>query len=445
MIDTEVNLVEEVSFVQNLLFSSLNKKLNTVVTSPKKPTGVLADLATVPMSKIEACFGDFGIQARYLAEHFDFSHPCLQPVLDLFASPNVINKINESLALYEDAKDFDALNVIKLLNRSVNDSHLAKELHRLVSNRVPIRAIANADLREDMRRKGRLARNSGSVSFSEFEVYLRDWMQSPESLKGFVRSDVPDKDLEKCNNILDKFSDLGLDDQRNACLYYMHNVLLKKEPYCGFNKMDIGFIAGMLGKLHGFIPSRSSISLFLYNNFNLTRFLLQHVCLAPKAINEVLKWVDEVWSVNDPSTLFEALECVDLEDDWEGIIKSYFRQYPIFNYRARVYLVSNPIVNKLLPDEILEIIEQLDNFHDYGGLPVFDHFLLMIPSVHINESFYNDKNKGYFINDGKVLRDFERKEDASVFLDFLLMKRGIVIPLIIGQKDDQQYPICYCV
>jgi hypothetical protein len=364
----------------------------------------------------------------------------------MFSISAVANKMSEILTLYDTASEFNTPNIIALVNRAVNETQIAKDLDNFMNRHMPLRAIADPKLREDMRRRGRLSKNAGSVYFSEFEADMKGWADCPHSIRYYVRlNEEPAVDLEHYRGMIVRFLELGMDSQANACVNHMQAVTKKRDKYCGFQKVDVDSLVGTLGKVHGFVSNGTSVSLSVDTNPEMMKFLLSHICFSPSTLKEMMEWVDETWVVSDPSTLLEALDCTDNYDDWEDLVRVFSKKRSFSFYRARVYTTSNPIVSKLLPIDVFGIIDQLERFHDFGYLPLFDHFLLMVPSIAITDIFYNEKNKGYFIYDGKMVRDFERKEDASVFLDFMMMKHRVVYPLLVGQKDDQQYPIGYCI
>lgn len=435
-------LEKEVSSVNNLFLSSFNEKFNEEIVSPEKTSPILEKILNICDSKLEECLGNFGLKLKYFAENFNFKHPSVQSMVTFLSDPGFTNKIYEALEIHENIKDFNVSNIFQVLRDSIYTSDFFYKFNNIFNECTPIRAILDKDLREEIRRKTKLTNKSGDIWFSEIEINFTDWTHSPDSLGEFARGvNSLDEDLEQYRFVLDKLLYMGLEDQRASFINYIQNVLLSRECYCGFNKLESRLIASTLSKLHGFVPAESGISLFLNKNFDLIKFLLQNIYLSCEIINDIFNYANEDGEVDKPTTFFESLNNVNFTGNWEELIKSYFKQFPLFNYRARCYSVSNYLIRNLIPNNTLNVIDQLDNFYDYGNFPIFDHVFLMVPSIAVGESIHTEK--GFFIKDDGGLKKFERRQDAALFLDLLLIKNNLVFPLIVGQKDNKYYPICY--
>lgn len=437
------NLKEEVVFVQNLFLSNLDKKINDFKFKKYQPTGIFAEVLKKPISDVEDYLGNFGSQLRYVAQYFDFSHPCFRSLVNLFAESEVVDKIKDSFVAYDAAKESNDFIAIDSLKSFINESYFAKELDLWSNKFLPIRVIKDKDLRQEMRRNTKLNRNCCGVSFYEFEIHSMDWVQSPDSLSNCVRGSEYDfeKDLEHCSNLVSRFSELGLVYQENVFRGYRDNIASSDNFYCGFRKLDMSFIAGTASKIHGFMPGQNSLSLSLLLNDDLMEFLCKHLCLSPEKLEEIADCVEKTWTSNHPYTVCDMLN----SKDWKDVVKSYTKECPLFNFCARIYPVFNPVVEKIVPEEIFNIIDNLDNFHDYGNLPLFDNYFLVVPSISIDRNFYNNDSKRYFVKDEEMLlKSFGTNQDVEIFLDFSLMKQKMVNPILVGQKDDFKYPICYC-
>lgn len=426
---------------------NLLKKTNVKVPN-NDVKGILSSIANNSLNKIQQCLGDFGIHVRKLVEHFNLSHPALHNVVSLINGGLVSDKMEESLSLYESASEHDCLKVLDLYKKSLNQLKIARDFDNLVNVSPPLRAISDPVLRTKLRKQGRFSKSAGSIHFSEFDVNVRRWSEFPNSFLSYVRLNESETvDLEFYREGVVKFSLVGMEHQADAYQAYIDSHTKKKEQYCGFHHIESENLIGILGKIHGFIkdPEFTDPRLSMDSNYDLVEFLVKSICLSPDVISESMRWIDEgSWFNQDPTTLMEAFVCSDIDDNWIDNTENIFRKFNIFKYRTRVYMVSNSFVQKLISPEMIAVMDQLERFHDYDYLPLFDYFIMVVPSISITDAFYNKANKGYFVNDGKTIRDFALKEDVSVFLDFLMIKNHKVSPILIGQKDDQQYFIGYC-
>ncbi len=437
----------EVESVQNLLQENLVKVTNVRIPQ-RDPKGILAEINESSVAKLKECFGDFGINLKKFVEHFNFSHPCLQETLGVFDHTTLSGRMSEMLALYDTVIENEAHGILKLYSQYLNDGNkVVNHLNRIVNDLPPIRALSDPGVRAKLRKQGRLSKNAGSLYFSEFEADAHRWYDSPNSMSYYVRFNdqtLPESEVINKKKVISRFLELGMEAQATSYNNHLNSLLSKKRSsYCGFQLVDLESMVSTLGKVHGFISDKNFVSLSA-NNEKLLKFLFDSVCLGPKYINEIMRTFGENWHVHDPSTLKDALDCVLSHFNWLHFFQTISKKTPLFFYRTRVYMASNNIISKLIPEEVHGIIDQLERFHDFGHLPLFDHFLVFVPSINISTVFYNEKNQGYFIHDGTGLRDFSSKSDASAFLDLLLMKKRLVSPFLVGQKDDQQYPIGYC-
>src|SRR6185437_5898547 len=148
---------------------------------------------------------------------------------------------------------FNAPNIISLVNRSVNETRVAVEVDSLLDEHFPVRAIVDPKVRNEFRKGSKLARNAGSVYFSEFETDAEGWSKHPSSLRYYIRlNDEPTGDTERYKRIVHRFHELGMENQANTLLAHLNLALKKRETYCGFQCVDVDALIAVMGKVHGF-------------------------------------------------------------------------------------------------------------------------------------------------------------------------------------------------
>jgi hypothetical protein len=448
MIDIKVDLNEEVRSVQNLLFQNLAKKSDKKIPSANLK-GILIQITKYECKVIEACLGEFGLQLVKFVEHFNLDHPAVAKLILPFNDTKLSEDMCEILEVGALAYELGLNGILALMQKTYNDLPFALEFARSINYYPPIRAVKRLDTRTKLREQAKLANSAGSVHFSEFEIkYPEEWMDVPSSMIYSVRcNDSHIDDIEERKKVIKRFLDLGMSNQARVYQDFLATASMKlDDQYCGFYKVDIDRIGMTLAKVHGFVMNiNTTVFLSFAHNVDLMKFFFKTVCISPRFIKEIMHMLDEDWFVDDPSTIMDALDCTDHLSDWRNLAKAITHKCPLFHYCTRVYLCSNNIIQKLMPLDAAVIIDRLESFSDYGNMPVFDHYLVAVPTIKITEMFFNARNKGFFIHDGRHVRAFERREDASVFLDLLLLKQRMVRPFLIGQKEDEQYPIGYWV
>jgi hypothetical protein len=362
-----------------------------------------------------------------------------------FFTPSVIAKIQELFDLYDAAEEFDAADIIKLMVTSINQSRLAKEVDKTFNERVFIRALKSPEIREEFRKKLKLSSSSEHVSFTECDCDYSAWLQCPSTLENFVRLNEKIIDVDYCHDVIHRLSLLGMDEQASSYSKFLTSSLNKKDKYLGFQKVELSYISSILAKINGFVPNSGVMSLLYDNNVELARFLLNSLCFSNDVLRVLCEDMNKTWHIKNPTNFFDAMECINY-NDWESAAKYLFKRGSVYNFRARIYSAAEPLVKNLLSDEILTLIDKLDNFHDNNFSPIFDYFLLLVPTISLTEStFFNNNFGSYSIHNGRILRTFSRREEAIVFLDFLLIEHGMSVPVLLGRKDDHLYFISYCI
>jgi hypothetical protein len=213
------------------------------------------------------------------------------------------------------------------------------------------------------------------------------WNDQPNDFMEFARNKVPYQDkISLFENKSLCFKDLGCiflsrESEEELKLFKSNN--LKK--YYDFNRIAISSVVVILAKLLGYTISVSDkiiISKVIYKEF-----------------------VDNVGK--------------------NGFL--YFDgQKENLNYEPRIYPIS---YFPKVPDRLVKIINYLDNFPQINFKPIFDNYLIVVAdpcpeSVPGTFSFEN------------------RKKYISEF-DNTLLEKGLINPVILGEKDNKCYFLCF--
>jgi hypothetical protein len=119
-------------------------------------------------------------------------------------------------------------------------------------------------------------------------------------------------------------------------------------------------------------------------------------------------------------------------------------------------LYSIQCFKSLIPDRIVQLINSLDSFEDFGGFPVFDKYFILMPGISFNEIFFlqpslkfkfidsNNKNEASFkFKTNKRIIDSNNKSEAYYIVDSYLLVNKLICPIVLGQKDNFFYFLDY--
>jgi len=109
---------------------------------------------------------------------------------------------------------------------------------------------------------------------------------------------------------------------------------------------------------------------------------------------------------------------------------------------ARVYPLHD--IQLMPSDNFKEVIKKLENWPEANDKPIFDHFLVLVPSIDVRQAFNSyDKSPFEVISyDGEPCV-LDTHDDVQRFVDFELIKNKIVRPILLGEKDGECYFVCH--
>jgi len=110
-----------------------------------------------------------------------------------------------------------------------------------------------------------------------------------------------------------------------------------------------------------------------------------------------------------------------------------------FAYQPRLYPL--PSFSADLPPSATRILESVERCSDLGGVPFFDYYWVLVPSISLNHPIINKKGT-WTIRDGNQNYVFQDQIEAAAKLDTQLTREGFIIPIIIGERDGHCYFLC---
>jgi hypothetical protein len=450
MTEPTIDLELEVASAQSLLRDSLDKFSDTNVEYSRVPS-VLKLARICPPDVVSEWLGDLGLPLSRLLEFYYLDHPAIGEYTSAFSSPDLSAEIEEALEVGMYARQLGLeLNGIKeLFRHRFSNLVLARFFIHKFTFSPPIRAAKEADVRSRLRSQNTLASAGGSIQFTELALEgLVDWSQVPSSMASFIRLNYTCAlDCGDRKKVVEKFRYMGMDSQAKTYETFLKSFDTPKSNYFGFYEEDVEKIMMILGKVHGFTMSSNPFNNTPYldpnKNPNLMRFLFSTVGMAPHYLRVIMQKVGEKWNIDDPSTIMEALECTKKMPIWKSVAESIVAPHPPFNYRARAYYATSPVMQKLMPVHVRQLIALLEQYPEMRDMPIFDNFILLVPTIRLSDLCYNESHQGFFIHDGRMLRAFEKREEASVFLDLMMIRARAVVPFLLGQQGRNVYPIGY--
>jgi len=432
---------EEVELVQSLFFGSLNTKSNNFFGIAKR-NNIINAILKKESYKLSDCFGKFGLDIYNLFNNIYIDHPCVYSKVNDFFNSEILTYMDEVLNLYDTITFYKCNGILNLI-KTVFENLLIDDFTKIGID-TPPRLIISSSFREKIRKNRRMSRIFKDQSFSEFEPSEKDWIDSPDSFQYFVRlNNKPidsNTEFPDINEAIKNLKSVEMYCQATSLSNYLDLKTGKnRKMYCGFQEISISKLICILGKVHGVVFDNNEFSFKLNCNREVTEFLLNTVCIPTELLTKMSDFTGGFKLKNDNTiTLYEFLQYSGGSLSWEKMFSDIDNLYPFLKYCARSYISNN---FKEYTSFFHNLNYTLDHFHDCNGMPVFDYIILVVPTIIINNDFLNKDKKYYFKHN--IITYASDKNEASIYLDELLVKNKIVNPIIVGQKDGAIYPICY--
>ncbi len=379
------------------------KTLNATVKSRLVGTGPqesvapnwVADFVRLPADCVRAAFGTNGKVLHDLLAPMDPSHP------DLLAA------LNDRVFAVRATHDL-FVSVVGLANLAVDHGRAEllgplpglKLLHDRLGEIKPFaRCIRDPALRDEQRR-GKKPQVIDMSTLSRKGEEL--WNTQPASFESLVRFENAYADeMTAARRRAERFRSLG-------CVA-MHEEVTKTveafqtqmaEAYQGFNRLTFNAACVILAKWHGY----NLVTPFILSDF-------------PPERN---------YKVTVEAKHFKGcaffLRPEDADLCWP--------------YSPRVYPLGEM---GTLPPDVTEIVGLCENYHGFGGRPLFDHYAVMVPGIDYPQC--REGEYAFHAEDGTVA-SFTDQNEARFALDKMLLAAGVFSAVVMGERDGKCYCLC---
>lgn len=397
------DLNKEVSLFQKEFADNLQLDDPFLVFTEKPKNGLLSLINDYNTEVIENLLGENGLKLIDFSKAVDLEHPHIATVFDGILNENsdITIKISELLYLFLYAKANnlnEALRVIsKLTIKEFNG--VFKDINTPLKNHQYIRLLKTREDRNNVRKEKKVL---GIELKSLVKKGEGSWTSIPKSFRFYLKNGIGIKEeIAKIEKMAQKYKELRCNtlylEVKKSIDIYNEQI---NDAYYGFQRVKMFEAALILAKVHGFEFFESKYTLSgSYSN-----------------------------GISIPTDYFGGYNFGDVE-------KPQF-----YKYSARVY----PSHELDLP--INDIIDKLECFPECNNKSIFDHYMVVVPSVnHIfshedvgfGTVFYYKDMEGNKVS-GTTIEEVQKK------LDIMLIENGFIKPILLAEKDGKCYFISYC-
>lgn len=361
------------------------------------------------LSFLEFAFGDIGKVLGSFIKTLDLDHPEISEIFDSFFvdESKISRQFLEFMSLAQYAYDSECKSVFPLLGdlllRDICDKNFLKKID---SNcyKCHVRLIKNSEDRESYR----LNKKMQVIDLQN--VYKKNidlWKIQPDDFLSFLRFDsVYDVEIKKAEKKMRRYQELGCVTLANEIEKSIKNFRDNMEQsYYGFNRITMTNAALVLAKLHGFSYTQSQ-SVYAGGLFT---------------------------TVEPQIHVYRSFFSEFIFDPTQAISSMCNNLYSRYIYEPKVYPYHE--LMDIASDQMREIIEKLENFPDANNKPLFDHYGVIVPSISYNLLYITDESG--------TIQNFSNTMNASKALDKILIKKKIVFPILIGERDGKCFFICH--
>ena len=378
---------------------------------PHSVPTLLKKIADCDEELLKFTLGSLGQKLHYFATNTDFEHPEIISIFDgaLTDDKDFAKECLELLILGRFAKDNKLNRIIPFFTESVIRD-FPKNLKKIdipQNNRMHVRLLKDSQSREEVRMTKKIQTIDLHSLFLKGEQV---WDAQPNSFEKFLRfNKVYQEDIAIAEKKAKRYEDMGCSslalEIRRSIEVFKENM---EQVYYGFNRITMTNAAIILAKSLGFNYTNSSIK------------------------------VDKKFFSNyefDPDA--NKLQYSPFISEIAGF-PIFNNKETIYDYEPRVYPLHE--LNSIVPENVKKTISLLEAFPDSGNKPIFDHFGVIVPSI----NFPVKSEAGYSFLDSKgIVHVLQTREEAAKLFDINLIKNDYICPIIIGEKDNKCYFICY--
>jgi hypothetical protein len=367
--------------------------------------------------------GSLGLKLRQFAQHVDFHHPEIVSIFDgIIANDHQFaQECMELLVLGKYAKENNLQKIIPSLGKALSKNSLSGSILKKIdlpqNNRMHVRLLKESKEREEIRMTKRMQTIDLQGVFRKGKNI---WEAQPDNFTKFLRFDTAyQDDLNLAEKKAQRYDELGCvslaDEVRKSIEAFKEHM---ENSYYGFNRITMTSVALILAKSLNYT--------YLSTESNSWNYLCDKITVNPKFFgqynfdpNRALKF--------SPSISLAAGESIFCQKKIES-----------YDYEPRVYPLHE--FNDIMTGRVKDTISFLEAFPDANNKPIFDHFGIIVPGV----SLFSQNQSDYsFLNENGMIQSYAVREDAVKALDAILIKGKYFHPIILGERDNKCYFVCY--
>lgn len=308
------------------------------------------------------------------------------------------------LCLSEVLKNCDP-RIQRMARNVISSSHpIVTTVDAPANNLLHVRFIPSREKRDELRQWKTWERVSMHGAFPEGE---RTWNASPSDFHGFQRYNNPyEADIAKAIQRRDYFSGLGLIAMAQEIETSIASMMRMgtNGQYCGFVPILFQTAAMILAKSVG------------YQFYGRPGQFRNDIVYADKDVFEGYDFYDR--------------DCENSSFSDRDRVEYWPRAYPLHELWDRA------------SGEIKKLIDHLEAFPELNHKPAFDHYRVVLPTIHYPSSYMYAPYVYYRDIRGRRM-DFNSIEEAQNSFDRHLWDHKYIYGVLLGERDGQHYFISY--
>lgn len=346
---------------------------------------------------IDLSLGHFGQKLKHFVQEIDHLHPEIHTLFNgaLSDEQDFSQNCRELLSLASFAKANKLNRVMPFLGQLITNKspQIIQEINYPLRSHV--RLLKNPEEREEIRLLKKSQTIDLSILYRKGETF---WQAQPPTFNNFLRFESAYREeIEKAEKKAKRYEELGCTSLVEEIVKTVDQFKQQMDqPYYGFNRINMLNAAIILAK---------SLD-YTYKTQYFTSFQ------------------DEISD--------KVVVSKDIFGEQNFLIN---RLHDYFVYEPRIYPLHD--LQEIAPLEVMKTIEMFEQFPETGGKPLFDYFGVIVPSI----AFPNEEPS--FINPEGLVYSYSTMEEATKEFDKMLIRSGILSPIIVAERDKKCYFVCY--
>jgi len=367
---------------------------------------ILRQISGMSQEVCKDAYGDFGCKIHTLASNLlDLDHPEIKSgqFVSTFVEEQSQKRFIQFLKLSELSKKHELVDLTSEISKCITKNIMPDIKSRIDALKNQLQFLRLFKNKED-RNSFRQMKQMRSIEFaSSLNKHIGVW-ETVHDLEAYARFGNFFKDqiavIKQRAEIYNKL--------RMQSMYQDMIVSIKdfestsEEQYFGFQRVPLTVLSIILAKMHGGIHD--------------------------EALN----------CINIPSKIFKGHR-------FDESSSYYFNELGVGVVKRELDYRYSPMTypSHCLPISLdtQKIIDHLECFPEANFKPIFDHFVVVVPSVDLKIS--QENGKFYIINSIGNREYFNSIHEARMELDTMLIKEGRIVPALVGEKDGKCYFISF--